>query len=792
MLQRHFPHVDRAVRALLVLLLCLSGGLALASKAGASNAFYDGISSDGEVVVFTSAEQMVSGDTDQEPDVFVRAYDDVLAEYVTREVSIGPTGGNDTRPARYDGMSTDGTRVFFSTAEPLVPADTDEQEDLYMRDLVHKTTTLVSVGGSSCAAQGCGNGNGAAHFAPQGVSADGEVVFFTTTESLSGEDTDGSLDIYARRIGAEETILASGADPSCGPGPCGNGGEGASYRAIDESGDKVAFVTAESLSGEDGDSAIDVYERDLSAGTTKLVSLAGTCPTAGCVPAFGGISADGSHVFFETGERLSGFDTDNVQDVYSWSSGIASLVSIGPAGGNEDGIALYKACSPDGTAAYFLTDESLVAGDGDEAPDVYRDAEGTTALISAGEGGRGNEEKPASLDWVSLEGTPERAVFSTSEQMVAADGDEGQDVYERAGTATTLISVGEGTGEAANASFAGASSDGSRIFFVTTGQLVPQDTDGSADVYMREGSETVLVSVGQINGNKEFPVTPTGFSGDGSKAFFATQERLTEGDPDGEIDIYERSSSEPPKTLLVSTGNGIAFGPPAPTLEKTVPASPNPSLTPTIVGQSDPATLVKIYKTSNCTGPVVAQGTNQELASPGLTVTVPVAPGTTTNYSATAEAEGILSGCSNSISYRQEEPPPPNEEEAPAGGGSGEESTGGTGGTGGSGGTGSKGGGGTGARHEGLAYVTPLPRITYGPAAKTRLRRPTFRFLDAAEQPGTTFFCRVDRQRWARCTSPIKVRKLKLGKHVFSLKAVNAVGTPGASAVKRKFKVVGR
>jgi hypothetical protein len=83
-----------------------------------------------------------------------------------------------------------------------------------------------------------------------------------------------------------------------------------------------------------------------------------------------------------------------------------------------------------------------------------------------------------------------------------------------------------------------------------------------------------------------------------------------------------------------------------------------------------------------------------------------------------------------------------------------------------------------------------LPRITFAPASKTRLRRPTFRFLDSTGQPGTRFSCRVDKQRWSQCTSPIKVKKLKLGRHVFSVEAVNALGTAGASPVKRAFRVV--
>lgn len=785
--RRYLSSMPRLLpRSISLALLCALAVLAPAASALADPAFYDGSSTDGKVAVFSSKEQMVPGDTDGELDVFVRSFDGVAGEYVTREVSLGPKGGNDTLPALYNGMSADGTKVFFSTAEPLVPGDTDPSRDVYLRDLVQNRTVLVSQGDDSCAGQSCGNGETNSDFAPEGVAADGDTVFFTTTESLDGSDDDASLDIYARRIAAEETVLVSAGDSSCTAGPCGSGSEGASFRGIDQAGDKAVFRTAEILSSQDADSEADIYVRDLSTGSTKLVSLAGPCPIAPCTPSYGGISPNGLHVFFETSEQLSvGKDTDSVQDVYDWSGGAATLASIGTSGGNGTGVARYAETSADGKAVYFLSEESLEAADTDKEQDVYRNLEGTTTLISAGEEGKGNGAFLASLDFVSQQGSPERAVFSTSESLVAEDADSNQDVYERSAGKTTLISTGpEASGPSFNASFAGASADGSKVFFVTTEHLVPQDTDNSADIYRRSEAGTVLVSVGQINGNKELSASPQGVSSDGTRAFFVTQERLTEGDNDAEQDVYGWSEGT---TLLVSAKNGVTLGPPPPTLEKTVPASPNPSTLPTIVGQADPGSAIKIYKTANCSGQVVAQGNAEELASPGLTVTVEVALGSTTNYSATAEAEGIVSTCSSSISYKQEDPPPP-PPPVEEGGGSGGGSTGGTGSTGGKTGSGGSGG----SVKGGVVYVTPLPRITFGPAWKTRLRRPVFRFVDSTEQPGTQFFCRVDKRRWSGCSSPIKVKKLKLGRHVFSLKAVNAVGTASPAPVKRAFKVVGR
>jgi hypothetical protein len=762
------------------------------SPALAAPAFYDGNSADGSTAVFSTKEQMVPGDTDQELDVYVREFDSGLGEYLTREVSIGPKGGNDAQPATFDGMSSDGSEVFFSTAEPMVPGDTDQAEDVYLRDLIQNRTVLVSQGSSGCAGQGCGNGAFAASFLPGGVAPDGGVVFFGTSERLEAADQDSAFDVYVRDLGAETTQLVSAPDPSCLA--CGGEGLDAQFRGTDDSGSRAFFTTSEKLASIDTDTAeSDIYARDLAAGTTALVSLPGTCPPdlavgQNCEPSYGGASADGSHVFFETNDRvLPVTDTDKSQDVYDWSEGVVALTSTGPDGGNGEINVTFAGTTPNGGAAFFETSESLLSADADSAQDVYQRSGGTTSLVSAGEAGKGNLAVPSSFEWVSISG-PQVVVFTTTEPLVAEDTDSSQDVYARSGGTTTLVSVGPdgGNGEF-SAIFAGAADDGSKIFFTTSEPLVAEDTDSSQDVYMRAGGETTLVSGGQVGGNGPFSAGLRGVSTTGSRAFFTTQERLTvDDDFAGEQDVYGWTESG---TLLVSVKNSpdLVIGPPPPALEKTNPTSPNPSTTPAIVGQAAAGSLVKVYKTSDCSGEPVAQGTAAQLSSPGLTVTVPVATGSTTFYKATAEAEGFVSACSTAISYKQEDPPPPTEEGSGGSGGGGETPTGG----GGTGGTGTKTGGKTpGGGRNGVVYVVPQLKITFGPAFKTRKRRPVFRFADLTGQPGTNFFCRVDKRPWKGCTSPTKVKKLNFGRHVFAVKAVNAVGTPAPRPLKRAFKVV--
>jgi hypothetical protein len=758
----------------------------------AASAIYDGNSANGEVAIFSTKDQMVPGDTDQEEDVYARSWDPSLGEYVTREVSIGPKGGNDALAAHYDGMSSDGTEVFFSTREAMVPGDTDNhREDIYARNLAENRTILVSQGDGSCAAQNCGNGEVDSSFVTGGVAPDGGMVFFGTNERLTSADQDNTFDIYVRDIQAQMTSLVSTRDASCAT--CTSEGQDPLFRGTDDAGDKAFFTTTERLTEADTDSGkTDIYERVLVAETTSLVSatVPGACPAnlplgQNCEPSYGGVSPNGSHVFFETNEQISGEDVDKSQDVYDWSgAGTAALASIGQAGaGNAESVVTYAGTSTDGGTVYFETSERLdTIADTDSTQDIYQRSGGITALVSAGEVGKGNLPIPASFDWASRTAS-QMVVFTTAEALTSADTDSSQDVYKRVGGVTTLVSIGpEGIG-GIDATFAGASDDGSRIFFVTAESLVPADTDSSNDIYMPSAGGTVLVSAGQVGGNGNFAAGLHGVSSDGSAAYFATPERLTVDDVDKtpETDVYRWSGSG---TLLVSVGNSPDLVPPTdpPTLEGTSPSSPNASTTPAIFGQAPSGALVKIYSTFNCSGEPVAQGNTAALAAPGLTVTVPVAKGSTTNYRATAEVQGNVSGCSTPLSYRQEDPPPPPPPAEGGGGGGGGSTGGSTGGTGGPSG---------GAARNGVTYVTPLTRITYGPAAKTRLRRPTFRFVDSTEQPGTRFFCRVDRQRWNGCNSPIKLKKLSLGRHVFSVKAVNAVGAPGPVPVKRAFKVVG-
>jgi Tol biopolymer transport system component len=781
----------------LTLLSCLLVAL-LPATAHAAAPQFEGASADGSIVFFTTNEPLVPGDNDSRIDIYERSYEPAAGEYVTRELSNGPAGGNDAVDALFEAISENGSKVFFQTTEPLVAADTDRSNDVYLRKVGAGSPELVTVGEA--------DQNGAADASYVGSTPDGEEVFFVTAESLSPEDKDNADDIYERDLATGETHLVSA--PVSGCATC-EANAFPFFNGVSAGGQRVFFDTAGKLSPSDTDPAIDIYARTLPDGPTELVSsgnLGCSCGNDSTQDAvFAGNSADGSRVFFETAESLAAEDTDNGNDVYERAGGTTTLVSPGtedkPANVARESGTFRPAISTDGSKVFFQTTEAL-PGDNDEANDVYEYSEGTVRLItpntSCTGGGCG-----ASFDALSPDGSV--MAYTSEEQLVPEDKDSKPDIYVVSTSGGTPVLASSRSSSCSStcgsnefsAVFNRMSSDGSVVVFSSEEKLSPLDGDSDSDLFAHDlgTEETGIVSApGLCPLAGGCDVGFAGASGNASRVFFMTAERLDPEDKDSELDLYERDRTAG-VTRLVSRENEKVIGPSIPVLSGTNPTSPGASTTPAILGKSDPNTTIKLYLGAGCHGlPLQTQtpATGAQLEGAGIVVSVQA--GTTTVFSASAtDEEGVDSDCSASITYTQQDPttPPPVEGGGESGGGGGESSTptaGGSTGGGTSGGTHTGGGGSKGK--PGVVYVTPLTRITFGPAAKTRLRRPVFRFADVTEQPGTAFFCKLDHKRWKPCASPLKLPRLGLGRHVLKVTAVNAVGVKTPAPVARKFKVV--
>ena len=163
---------------------------------------------------------------------------------------------------------------------------------------------------------------------------------------------------------------------------------------------------------------------------------------------------------------------------------------------------------------------------------------GQTTLVSTVPAG-GNGAFGASFAGASTDGT--RVFFETDEPLLGADTDAQFDVYERSAGQTTLLSTGPAGGNGAfGAAISGNSADGARVFFETDESLVSADTDTQQDAYERSGGQTTLLSTGPAGGNGALDAFVTGASADGARVFVGTEESLVSADTDAETDIYVR------------------------------------------------------------------------------------------------------------------------------------------------------------------------------------------------------------------------------------------------------------
>lgn len=163
------------------------------------------ISSDGRFITFYSyASNLVSGDTNNTADVFLRDLTANTTEMVS--VSSSAIQGNDA--SNDPSISDDGRFVVFkSLAANLVSGDTNATWDVYIRDRQANTTNRVGV-----SSQNIQSNDTCDNYGPK-VSGDGRWVAYNSAASnLVTNDTNSSWDVFvgvvpATRLGIPHIVV---------------------------------------------------------------------------------------------------------------------------------------------------------------------------------------------------------------------------------------------------------------------------------------------------------------------------------------------------------------------------------------------------------------------------------------------------------------------------------------------------------------------------------------------------------------------------------------------------------
>ena len=380
------------------------------------------------------------------------------------------------------------------------------------------------------------------------------------------------------------------------------------------------------------------------ARTIQINASERTVPATPGEAIYGGASADGTRVFFTTNEPLTNDapSTETAANLYMWSATPdaqghhLTLISKDELGGSAEVEGVIGA-SEDGRTVYFLTTNQIVqgqpTGDGHR---IFRWTDGAvhyvtkvghsetpkvlTAYISGWEDSQRARVTPdgSRLLFVS-DGTDELPHNGAGDTCTSKSNDAGNDaprchelfLYDAKanggeGSPPVCVSCMPGDPQAPAASGASfdslsangiaiptsylnhpLSADGRFVFFDTEEALVPEDTNGVSDIYEFDSSTGLvrLVSTGE----SKFGSTFEDASPDGSNVFFATAQRVTGWDVDGNADLYDARVGgglpEPPSPPVSCVGDSCQ--PPPPSVNDPTPASL------TFSGAENPSPVVK-------------------------------------------------------------------------------------------------------------------------------------------------------------------------------------------------------
>ena len=529
-------------------------------------------STNGQFVVFQSdAGNLVPNDTNGVTDIFVRDLVAGTTTLVSVSTNGGPANGASTDPV----MTPDGRYVaFISSASNLVPGDTNGIPDIFIRDLVAGTNDLVSVGAL------LPSGSTSPIMASPVITPDGRyVAFFSLATNLVSTvpgTTPGEVYVRDRLLGTMTWASTNAA--AIVSARLGLSGMPSYHPRLSDDGRYVAFKAGATTTA----GAVVILQYDSTTGTNALVNANGIGSSVDLDDNDGPeMTPDGRFITFD---RHEGTVSSGYSSVHVWDSqgAVDTLVSDNGHGVQANTYSYAPVITPDGQFVAFLSNVTNLAGNAvSNGCHVYlRNLQSsTTQLVDVDTNGIGSmDDYRASL---SLSADGRFVAFSSPDgRLLSLDKNRATDVFVRDLVAGTTEMISQRNAAVIPQSGDGScwlpqlsvSADGRWVAFASSSDdLVPNDTNNAPDVFVRDltGGATVLASIG-FDGSPArggASVNPL-ISADGRYVvFLSSATNLIAGQSNANWNVFRRDLQAGTNTLVsvgtngVSPGNGDASDP---------------------------------------------------------------------------------------------------------------------------------------------------------------------------------------------------------------------------------------
>ena len=421
----------------------------------------------------------------------------------------------------------------------------------YSDDLLNEPTDLVLVDVATGAITTIASEDGGTFEAA--INHDGTRIVFESTLNLTGNNADGNEELFLFDVPTSTfTQISDRLEFDFASSPA----------AINGDGTKVVFTSEQDITGGNADGNAEVFHFDTNTSTfTQVTSSTGENPFVNIdenrLPT---ISADGSRIAFQSDRNLTGGNADQNFEIYYYdvATAVTTQVTFTTGGVGIDDIDTNTNASltangniisfqsnrditgsnPDGDNEIFTYNVSVdaftqITDASSQSPFTYSSGR---PLINS-DGSRIAFDSTANLTGNNLDGNGEVFLFDTSGGLSQIT-----DTTIRYGTSATT------------------NLDGTLIAFSSSADLVGNNADGTAEIFLFDTTQSDFVQLTDSTSQRGFSGA-VDLSSDGQHLVFVSTSDLTGNNPDQNAEVFTLDRSTMSFSQVTNTTGGIDFLP---------------------------------------------------------------------------------------------------------------------------------------------------------------------------------------------------------------------------------------
>lgn len=355
-------------------------------------------------------------------------------------------------------LSGNATRIAFASNANLTGNNTDENTEISSFDIPTGTFTQIT------------NTTGGGDVAQISLSQSGKRMAFVSNRNLTGDNANGSFEIFLSDAAAGTITQITHTSPPVGEGT------GNREPSISGNGQQIGFTSSHDLTGQNPDGNLEIFLFDIPSGAFRQIT-----DTTGAVNGSPKVDANAERIAFVSNADLVRKNADRNSEIFLFDRPTAKFTQVTDS---TDCVNNQPSINTGGTRIAFSSTCNLTGNNADGNAELFL-FDVTTGALAQITKTIGSSPVGAFNLQPSISGNGQRIAFVSDRDLTGNNADQNPEIFlfdARFGTFTQITNT---TGFAGPLnSEPSISSSGRSIAFISGFNLVGKNPDGNAEVFL--------------------------------------------------------------------------------------------------------------------------------------------------------------------------------------------------------------------------------------------------------------------------------------------------------------------